>query len=301
VSNQSDAQSRFSDSMQLLSLPKRKTVQLKKNSLAIKLFCLLTVLTQVGGLVYLLSILTHKLTDKFTNKNYLKATYRFTSFLALYCLTTFLIVPVVAKPLGRVPLPWTATNHLRPLNILTCFLNRNYVRPELKEAAFEVANEMNNKFPGTTTNFLDANFPFINKFPLIPHLSHNDGKKLDLSFCYRDAKTNQPTNLCPSYIGYGICEEPRPNEKNTADYCAAKGYWQYSFITKVVSQNNKQDFTFDSVRTKALASLFASSPSIGKIFIEPHLKTRLNLSSDKIRFHGCRAVRHDDHIHVQLL
>jgi hypothetical protein len=90
-------------------------------------------------------------------------------------------------------------------------------------------------------------------------------------------------------------------KNNTADYCAAKGYWQYSFITKVVSQNNKQDFTFDSVRTKALASLFASSPSIGKIFIEPHLKTRLNLSSDKIRFHGCRAVRHDDHIHVQLL
>ena len=29
-------------------------------------------------------------------------------------------------------------------------------------------------------------------------------------------------------------------------------------------------------------------------------KTRLLLTSDKIRFHGCQAVRHDDHIHVQL-
>jgi hypothetical protein len=254
----------------------------------------------VGGLVYLLSILTHKLTDKWTNNNYLKATYRFTSFLTLYCLTTFLIVPVIAKPLGRVPLPLTETNHLQPLNIWTCFLNRNYVRPELKQTALEVAKQMNNKFPGTTVNYLDANFPFINKFPLIPHLSHNDGKKLDLSFCYRDTKTNEPTNECPSFIGYGICEEPRPDEKNTADFCADKGYWQYSFMTKVISQDNKQDFTFDSDKTRELVNLFAKQTAIGKIFIEPHLKTRLNLTSDKIRFHGCQAVRHDDHIHIQL-
>jgi hypothetical protein len=275
-------------------------MRLLKVTLTIILFCLLTVLTQVGGLVYLLSILTHKLTDKWTSNNYLKAAYRFTSFLAIYCLTTFLIVPVIAKPLGRVPLPLTETSHIQPLNIWTCFLNRNYVRPELKKTAFEVANQMNDKFPGTTTNYLDANFSFIDKFPLIPHLSHNDGKKLDLSFCYRDTKTNEPTNECPSFIGYGICEEPRPNEKNTADFCADKGYWQYSFMTKVISQDNKQDFTFDSDKTRELVNLFATQPTIGKIFIEPHLKTRLNLTSGKIRFHGCQAVRHDDHIHIQL-
>lgn len=275
-------------------------MQLLKICLRFTLFCLLTVLTQVGGLVYLLSILTHKLTDKWTSNSYLKATYRFTSFLTLYCLATFLIVPVIAKPFGRVALPLTATNHLQPLNILTCFLNRNYVRPELKQTAFEVANQMNDKFPGTTTNYLDANFPFIDKFPFIPHLSHNDGKKLDISFCYLDTKTSKPTNECPSYIGYGICEEPRPNEKNTADFCADKGYWQYSFMTKVISQDSRQDFTFDSGRTRELVNLFATQPNIGKIFIEPHLKTRLNLTSDKIRFHGCQAVRHDDHIHFQL-
>ena len=245
-------------------------------------------MTQVGGLVYLLSILTHKFTDKWTSSYFLKSTYRFTSFLGIYCLTTFLIVPVIAKPLGRLPLP------------LTCFLNRNYVRSELKHTAFEVANQMNDKFPGTITNYLDANFPFIDKFPLIPHLSHNDGKKLDLSFCYRESKTNKPTNECPSFIGYGICAESGPDEKNTADFCADKGYWQYSLMTKVISQDKKQDFTFDSDKTKELVNLFATQPTIGKIFIEPHLKTRLYLTSDKIRFHGCQAVRHDDHIHVQL-
>ena len=30
-------------------------------------------------------------------------------------------------------------------------------------------------------HYLDANFPFINKFPLLPHLSHNDGKKIDIT------------------------------------------------------------------------------------------------------------------------
>jgi hypothetical protein len=275
-------------------------MKLLKVTFTIIIFCLLTLLTQVGGLVYLLSILTHKLTDKWTSKNYLKAIYRFTFFLILYFFTIFLIVPLIAKPFGRVPLPLTETSHLQPLTIWTCFLNRNYVRQELKQTAFEVAKQMNDKFPGTTINYLDANFPFINKFPLIPHLSHNDGKKLDLSFCYHDSKTNEPTNDCPSFIGYGICEEPRPNEKNTADFCADRGYWQYSFLTKVMSQNSKKDFTFDSDKTRKLVNLFAKQSTIGKIFIEPHLKIRLNLTSDKIRFHGCQAVRHDDHIHVQL-
>lgn len=275
-------------------------MRLLKVILAIILVCLLTVLTQVGGLVYILSVLTHKLTDKWTSNSLLKVAYRFTSFLILYCLTTFLVVPVIAKPLGRVPLPLTETNHLQPLNILTCFLNRNYVRPELKKVALEVAKQMNDKFPGTTINYLDANFPFFNKFPLIPHLSHNDGKKLDLSFCYRDKKTGEPTNECPSFIGYGVCEEPIPNEINTADFCADKGYWQYSFLTRIIPQSNKNDFLFDSNKTKVLMIFFSEQANIGKIFIEPHLKTRLNLTSGKIRFHGCQAVRHDDHIHVQL-
>lgn len=264
------------------------------------LFIFLTILTQIGGLVYILSIWTHEFTDKRASNKFLKTTYRLASFLVLYLFMTFLIVPVIAKPLGRVPLPLTETNHLQPLNILTCLLNRHYVKPELKETTFEVAKQMNDKFPGTTLNYLDANFPFIDKFPLLPHLSHNDGKKLDLSFCYLDAKTNERTNNSPSFIGYGISEDPLPNEKNTTDFCIKNGYWQYDFLTKLMPQGNKKNFIFDSDRSNALVKLFTMQSSIGKIFIEPHLKTRLNLLSEKIRFHGCRAVRHDDHIHVQL-
>ncbi len=275
-------------------------MRLLKITFSILLFSLLTLLTQVGGLVYLFSMLTHHWTDKWTGNKLLKATYRFASFLMLYCLTTFFMVPLIAKPLGRVPLPLRMTHHLRPLNALTCLLNRNYVSAPLRQTAFEVAERMNDKFPGTVTNYLDANFPFLDQFPLFPHLSHSDGKKLDLSFFYRDAQTGEPTDECPSFIGYGICEVPRPGEKKTAELCAGKGYWQYSFLMKVIPQARKQNFTFDIDRTKALVNLFAAQPSIGKIFIEPHLKARLQLSSDKIRFHGCQAVRHDDHLHVQL-
>ena len=268
--------------------------------LTILIFCFLTVLTQVGGIVYLLSLLTHKFVNNWTAGKLQQRLLKIASFLAIYSLATFVVVPIMAKPFGRVPLPLRKTDNLQPLNFLTCFLNRHYVRSDLKQISFEVANQMNKKYPGTTTNYLDANFPFINKFPLFPHLSHNDGKKLDLLFCYLDKRTGKPANDNSSFIGYGICEEPLPDEKNTANFCAERGYWQYSFLKSIIPQGNKDNFSLDNDRTRELVNLFSSKSKIVKIFIEPHLKTRLQLTSDKIRFHGCQAVRHDDHLHVQL-
>ena len=125
-------------------------------------------------------------------------------------------------------------------------------------------------------------------------------KKLDLAFFYIDSKTGKQSNSAPSFIGYGVNEEARNNERNTSEFCSQKGYWQYSFMTSIIPQGNKENYKFDSVRTKDLVNLFAADESIGKIFIEPHLKARMKLTSDKIRFHGCQAVRHDDHVHVQL-
>lgn len=264
------------------------------------LFFFLTILTQVGGLVYLLnfsfySILEKKITGKWTRRF-----SKVVSFLTLYGLISFLLVPLLAKPFGRVPLSMTSDGNLKPLTIWTCLLNRQYVRPELKEVVSKIAVKMNGAYPGTITHYLDANFPFINKFPLIPHLSHNDGKKIDLSFFYNDSKTGQPINDAPSFIGYGICEEPKAGERNTADFCAENGYWQYSFLKTILPQGSKSDFTFNKEKTKTLVILIVNEEKIGKVFIEPHLKSRLKLTSDKIRFHGCQAVRHDDHIHIQL-
>ncbi len=263
-------------------------------------FCFLTLLTQVGGVVYLVSLVTFIYIDKLTKRNIVKLIYQFSSFSILYCISTFFIIPTIAKQFGRVPLPLTSTHHIRPLNVMTFLLNRNYVVPELRQTVFEVAEQMESRFPRTKLNYLDANFPFLNGFPLFPHLSHNDGKKLDLSFCYNDANTGNQTNDCPSFIGYGICEEPLESELNTSEYCQEKGKWQYSFMMKIMPQGNKKNFIFNNEKTKELINLFVAQPTIGRLFIEPHLKTRLKLNSEKIKFHGCHAVRHDDHLHIKL-
>jgi energy-coupling factor transporter transmembrane protein EcfT len=275
-------------------------MRLLKILLGLLLICLLTAVTQIGGVVFLISILTFGLIDKRLNRRWTRVTVKILSFVTLYLVFVFVIVPLTAKPFGRVQLPVFEKQHLKPANIWTSLLNRNYVRPQLREITYKVAESMNNKYPGTTINYLDANFPFINKFPLLPHLSHNDGKKLDLSFQYNDSQTGQMTNDIPSFIGYGICEEPKEGEENKPEECDKKGYWQYNLLRDIVSQDNKDKFTFDNMRTKELVNSFASDDGLGKIFIEPHLKTRLGLTSNKIRFHGCQAVRHDDHIHVQL-
>jgi hypothetical protein len=39
---------------------------------------------------------------------------------------------------------------------------------------------------------------------------------------------------------------------------------------------------------------------IERIFIEPYLAARLGVSSPLLGFQGCRAARHDDHIHIQI-
>lgn len=197
--------------------------------------------------------------------------------------------------MGREALP--LTGNLRPLNLGTCLLNRHYVKPQLRDQLQSISDIMNAKFEGTKTNYLDANFPFFDGFPLVPHLSHNDGKKLDLAFYYKNEDGR--THSAPSCIGYGVYEDPRNGETDYPSYCRQKGYWQYGLL--VVPQWNKNDYELDYDRTRELIKLLAEDQMTSKIFIEPHLKVRWKLSKyDNIRFHGCQAVRHDDHIHTQI-
>lgn len=269
------------------------------------LVILLTALTQVGGLILLLFLLIwRKALQKFERLKSARRIYKFSFklgfFTIFYTLICLFIVPIFARPFGRVPLP---INHdkVQPLNILTCLLNRHYVKEELLNTAISVAEDLNTAYPGTILAYLDAGFPFIDEFPLLPHLSHDDGEKLDLAFLYKDAESGEALNdAAPSFIGYGVFENPLPHEQDQPIYCEKKGYWQYSILGALVPQWNKSYYEFDEVRTKALIVILTKEAAIQKIFIEPHLKTRMNLHSNKIRYHGCGAVRHDDHIHIQL-
>ena len=130
----------------------------------------------------------------------------------------------------------------------------------------------------------------------MPHLSHNDGKKIDISFIYLN-KEGKTTDKKPSVSGYGLYVR---KENPTATSCLKKGYWQYNF-PKHLTFGTINNLGFDKKSTKLLIQELLSNSKSQKLFIEPYLKQELGLSNySKIRFHGCQAVRHDDHIHLQI-
>ena len=144
-------------------------------------------------------------------------------------------------------------------------------------------------------------FPFWNGFPLLPHLSHNDGKKVDLAFYYYDDKTGEILESTPSPIGYGAYAEPQNGEKDQPQICRNSGYWFYNLLYFKALQPKFNKYTLDEKRTELLAKELVRHDIVEKVFIEPHLATRMNLYKyNKVRYHGCHAVRHDDHIHVQV-
>jgi hypothetical protein len=212
--------------------------------LSVLIFIILTAITQIGGVIYLLHFFIYKKISHYTEKRWKQRLMKLACFVVPYFIATSVIIPPVAKLTGRVRLP-VSSQALKPLSIWTVILNRNYVRPELLHAVVEVSKEVHMKNPGTCVLYLDANFPFIDGFPLLPHLSHNDGKKLDLAFFYEDAITHESITDAPSFVGYGICEEPAPGEVNTSLECAEKGYWQYSILRKIIPQGNKSKFQFN--------------------------------------------------------
>ena len=262
---------------------------LLKTIFKIFLFVILTVITQIGGVVYFISLLISK---KWNKKLKFKALF---IFVGLYLVSTLLIVPLVAPVFGRVKV--NHSEKIKPTNYMTVLLNRNYIRPKLNELLNKTEKELN----GTNIkiNYLDANFPFINKFPLLPHLSHNDGKKIDISLIY-ETKSGIITDKKKSISGYGLFENPKSNEYDQIEKCIKNGYFQYNFTKYLTFGKINNDLVFSEKGTKKLIEKILKNQNLGKLFIEPHLKNRMNLKHNKIRYHGCRAVRHDDHIHIQL-
>lgn len=262
-----------------------------------------TVLTQVGGLVYLFyKPLGLGLEERIKNR-WARIPLKMALYIVLLSITSLWIVPRFAAGYGRVPLPLFASEELplKPAGLWICLTNRHYVKPALLEAITSVAQEVRQAYPGTEIIYLDANFPFLDGFPLLPHRSHEDGRKLDICYLYKDAGSGERVNLPPTWLGYGYSEVPKKDEYNQIEVCEEKGYWQYSLLNKLIIRKGKTRFVFDEEANTTLLREIAQQPGVERIFIEPHLKTRLGLQNiSKIRFHGCQAVRHDDHIHLQL-
>ncbi|MEO9967906.1 MAG: hypothetical protein ABJF11_19090 [Reichenbachiella sp.] len=252
-------------------------------------FLILTLLTQIGGLVYVVSLVIVKRVN-FKNQ-YLK----FGVFPALYLISCFLIVPLLAVLLGRERV--INTKHINPANYMTVLLNRNYVIPELNQVLVQAEQSLAGT--GIEIHYLDASFPFIDGYPLLPHLSHRDGKKLDISLMYTDNE-GELTNEKPSMSGYGVFEEPKSDEINQTRDCKARGHLQYDFPKYLTLGHIHPELQYSNYHTRLLIQALLKKQTVSKIFIEPHLKNRLKIKDARIAFHGCGAVRHDDHIHIQV-
>ena len=275
---------------------------MKPTALAVKLRWLLTfavvvvltLLTQIGGLVWLVALGI----ERRSRAGFLVFLALFLGLYAAGSALSYAVAPVF----GRVPLPCfdDGASRLRMQSPLFCALNRQYVVPELKEAAFALSRHMNQAFPGTTTLALDANFPFFDGFPLFPHLSHSDGRKLDVAFFYQNTDGSYLDKATRSPIGYFAFEQPHPDSilpcRDREDLLTLR--WDLDFL-----QPLWRPLPLEDGRTaEALRWLAGEGSGFGieKIFVEPHLAQRLGVEAESIRFQGCRAARHDDHIHMQV-
>src|SRR5690606_16129205 len=110
---------------------------------------MLTVITQVGGIIYLLSRLPARyLIQKNPGRWWSAMLIRWGTFIVLYLVICFGLVPPLAKKFGREPLPLFCDHHIQPLTRWTVLLNRHYVKPELKRIALTTGDQMHEKFPG---------------------------------------------------------------------------------------------------------------------------------------------------------
>ena len=235
----------------------------------------LTALTQLGGIAWALALAARR---------------RVLVFLLAYAALS--AAAAFAAPLfGRVPLPCFGEQPLRMHSPLYCVLNRHYAAPKMVAVLHDLAATMDRRFPGTPTLVLDASFPFLDRFPMLPHLSHDDGEKADIAFPYVDASGRFLPGRTPSPLGYFAFRDG-PTD------CPQRWLtlrWDLAWL-----QPLWPDWPLDPARLQAAVAHLTADPRVAKIFLEPHLASRLEAAHPKIRFQGCRAARHDDHLHLQL-
>lgn len=194
---------------------------------------------------------------------------------------------------GLVSLPCDGSAPLAPVATRYCREDRHFVQPAARDALVDAARAIRARYPGETLRFMDASGPEgIKPFP--PHLSHGDGRQVDLALYYTDAagRPFDPFPVTARFGGYWPAEPPAPGEA-----LACPG-GRPGKAQKPDPPANRP-WRLDEERTRALLDILAADPRVRRILIEPHLERRLGLwGHPKLRFAGCQAARHDDHLHI---
>ncbi len=258
----------------------------------------LTLVTQIGGAVLLGAWVLARIWRPRGRRSLATAGL----FTALYAAASLWVVPPLAQLGGRVPLPCTlsADAPVRPQNPIYCVLNRHYATPQVGAMLTALAGDLSRRYPGLQVAYLDANFPFIDGFPLLPHRSHDDGRKVDLAFFYAGPAGRPSAAITPSPIGYWGFEQPRPGDPTP---CAGDPRtwtlrWDMPWLQHLLPARDLHEGA-----NRAMVLWLANSGTrfgVERLLLEPHLQRRWGVEGGLIRFQGCSAARHDDHLHVQI-
>lgn len=249
----------------------------------------LTGLTEIGGIVLVAAVLVARRLRGGVGVGALV-------FVLLYAASSLLLMPPLAAPFGRVPLPCFGS----PLRAQAwvCALNRHYVSPRVLALASSMSQAVATRYPGTVIVALDGNFPLFDGVPLLPHLSHDDGLKLDLAYAYATPDGTYLPGQTRSPIGYWAFEQPAGSDTQMCPPGRQLFRWDMGWLQPLFA-----DRPIEPLRTRAMIDwLVSEGPRHGleKVFLEPYLAKRLGVTSRLVRFQGCEAARHDDHIHLQL-
>lgn len=240
----------------------------------------LTILTQVGGACYAAGLAAAARRSARTG---------ILAGLILYGALTLGVLPSVAPHWGRVALPCGLAGTASPaaISLLYCALNRHYGTPEVAAAMQRIAGAMDRRHPGTVVTYLDAGFPLPVQMPLLPHLSHRDGRAIDLALFY-----NGRARAGAWPVGYFAFA---PAASGEARVCSRPGplRWSFDWLQPLFA-----DTRLDHRRTADLVLLAIAEPAVSRVLLHPGLASGLGISSGKLRFAGCHAARHDDHLHL---
>ncbi len=262
------------------------------------LVLLLTALTQLGGLLLWLALpALDPLVRAMPGPRALRLLAAAGLFVPAYLAVSLVIIPPLAAQFGRVPLPcgYRGENAYGALTAATCLANRHYASPAARDALSATATRLAAEVPGRRISYLDSGFPFFAWFPMLPHLSHTDGRKVDLALFFLDPATGRPApGRAPSPIGYWAYVPPDPGAALPCNGRKSWLRWDFHWLQPLLPA-----LRLDEAAQAALLKDLAASPQVRRILIEPHLKARLGADHPKIRFQGCAAARHDDHVHIE--
>jgi len=247
----------------------------------------LTLLTQIGGVAYLVALLVTWRWRRVSR--WRRTAYVTTATLLIYAVASIAIVPPLAGLLGRERAPCASTT------LVSCVLNRTYLEPKTLTLVRALDQAVASHFPGSGVTVLEGSFPFFDGFPLPPHLSHHDGRKVDLAYFYRDVSGHPIAAGSPSPIGYFHFQQPRARDREPCAGRFTPLRWDFAWL-----QPKEPAWVLDEERTRAMILWLQARPEVTRLFIEPHLADRLGASGGKVRFQGCQAARHDDHLHVEV-